>query len=80
MTWQELLAKHHTMFNGVKKVWQPEELSIAYQIYNGHYNTNLRDTGCGSCRRSVLAHCHKIATKFASEGLPNLNDNASDDN
>ena len=80
MTWQELLSEHHTMFNGVKKVWQPEELVIAYKIYNGHYGTNLRDTGCGSCRRSVLAHCHKIAQKFASELGQISNDNVSDDN
>ena len=34
---------------------------MAYRIYNGHYGTVVRDTGCGSCRRSVLSHVFKIA-------------------
>lgn len=79
MTWQEELKANLNLFNGNKRQWQPEELAIAYKIYNGHYGTNLRDTGCGSCRRSVLAHCHKIAQKFASEVGDISNDNVSSD-
>jgi len=80
MAWQDELRANLGLFNGKKRQWQPEELAIAYRVYNGYYGTALRDTGCGSCRRSVLAHCHKIAVKFASEVPPNLNDNSEVDN
>jgi hypothetical protein len=66
--WEQELRNNLHLFEPVKKVWQPDEMAIAYRVYNGHYGTALRDTGCGSCRRSVLAHCLKIADKFRSEG------------
>lgn len=64
MTWQEELAQNIHLFDEPKKIWQPEEMALAYRIYNGHNGTVLRDTGCGSCRRSVIAHCMKIAQDF----------------
>jgi hypothetical protein len=59
--WEVLLNDNLHLFKGEKRVYVPEDLKIAYQIYNGHYGKTLRDTGCGSCRRSVIAHCTKIA-------------------
>jgi hypothetical protein len=64
MTWQEELIQNLHLFQGPKKNWDANELAIAYRIYNGHNNTHLVDTGCGSCRRSVIAHCLKIAEGF----------------
>jgi hypothetical protein len=37
---------------------------IVYKVYNGYYNSDIRDTGCGSCRRSVVSHCRKIAADY----------------
>ena len=65
--WEQELRNNLHLFEPVKKVWQPDEMAIAYRVYNGHYGTALRDTGCGSCRRSVLAHCLKIADNIRSE-------------
>jgi len=59
--WKEELENNLDLFVAVKRNWQPDELSMAYRIYNGHYGTVVRDTGCGSCRRSVLSHVFKIA-------------------
>jgi hypothetical protein len=65
--WEQELRNNLHLFEPVKKVWQPDEMAIAYRVYNGHYGTALRDTGCGSCRRSVLAHCLKIAEKYREQ-------------
>jgi hypothetical protein len=62
--WEKLLIDNIDLFVKQRKTWQPEELFIAYEVYNGHYGTKLRDTGCGACRRSVLAHCLKIAETY----------------
>ena len=67
MTWEEELALNADLFESPKKTWSGEEMALAYRIYNGHHGTVLRDTGCGSCRRSVLAHCVKIAKDFKSK-------------
>ena len=64
--WEQELRNNLHLFEPVKKVWQPDVMAIAYRVYNGHYGTALRDTGCGSCRRSVLAHCLKIADNIRS--------------
>jgi hypothetical protein len=68
--WEIDLIKNIHMFSPVKRVWQPDEMALAYRIYNGHYGTALRDTGCGSCRRSVLAHCLKIVENYRN--LPDI--------
>jgi len=65
--WEEELIRNINIFAPVKKVWQPEEMAIAYRVYNGHNGTALRDTGCGSCRRSVIAHCLKIAETYRNK-------------
>jgi hypothetical protein len=61
MTWQEELEQNISLFDEPKKNWSGDELALAYRIYNGYNGTYLVDTGCGSCRRSVIAHCMKIA-------------------
>ena len=56
-----LLEKHKDWFaTKDKKVWQPDELYYTYQIYNMYFGENRVDTGCGSCRRSVIAHVRKL--------------------
>lgn len=56
-----LLEKHKDWFaTKDKKVWQPEELAITYEIFNLHFGENRVDTGCGSCRRSVINHVRKM--------------------
>jgi hypothetical protein len=67
MNWEEELKANIHLFNRVKRNWQPDEMALAYRIYNGYNGTVLIDTGCGSCRRSVLAHCVKIAKDFKSK-------------
>ncbi len=64
MTWQEELEANINLFQEPKKNWSGDELAMAYRIYNGFNNTNLVDTGCGSCRRSVISHCLNIAKNF----------------
>jgi hypothetical protein len=65
--WQILLDENLDLFKPVKRTWTPEEMQKAYFIYNGHYGKSLRDTGCGSCRRSVLQHLFNIAEKRREE-------------
>ena len=64
MTWEEEVKANLELFQEAKKNWNGDEMALAYRIYNGHNGTALRDTGCGSCRRSVIAHCIKIAAGF----------------
>jgi len=59
--WEIMLQENLDLFQPVKRIYTPEELQKAYFIYNGYYNRNLKDTGCGSCRRSVIGHLIKIA-------------------
>ena len=75
MDWKTDMAANIGLFDGKKRQWQPDEMQIAYRIYNNYYGSNVIDSGCGSCRRSVLAHCYKIAQRFTLEGGLNLNDN-----
>ncbi len=64
MTWQEELEANLELFQEQKKNWSAEEMAMAYRIYNGHHGTVLKDSGCGACRRSVIAHCLNIAKNF----------------
>lgn len=50
--------------NPNKKVWQPDELRIAYQIKNLADGTNVVDTGCNSCRRSTVTRARKIVETY----------------
>lgn len=52
---RQLLEAKAPWFDGTgKKVWQPEELAHAYVIYNLHTGDSRHDTGCSSCRRSII--------------------------
>lgn len=69
MSWEEDIEKHLHLFAPDKRNFQPEELYVAYRIYNSYYGTNMRDTGCGSCRRSIISHCRKIASDWEKKKL-----------
>lgn len=57
---QMLKAKPEWFADTTKRVWQPDELAYTYTIYNSYYGENRRDSGCGSCRRSVIAHVRRL--------------------
>jgi hypothetical protein len=64
MDWEEQLKNNLHLFTLERRHWTPEEMYIVYKVYNGYYNSDIRDTGCGSCRRSVVSHCRKIAADY----------------
>jgi hypothetical protein len=64
MTWQDLLTLHKDKFDGKKNVWHPEEIALAYQIWNEANRDKFSpkaDVGCGSCRRAVITGVVKLA-------------------
>jgi len=68
MTWQEELEANLSLFTEAKKFWTPEELAMAYRIWNGAHKDQFGprvDTGCSSCRRSIVQGCIKLAQKYA---------------
>ena len=65
---KDLLTAHRDWFKDTaKRVWQPDELAITYHIYNLYYGESRRDTGCGSCRRSIISHVRNMYNKMISE-------------
>jgi hypothetical protein len=73
MTWEEELAANVHLFDGTKRAWSPDQVALCYRIYNGYHNDSKRDTGCGSCRKNVIANCRKIAVEFAKNNPPGNN-------
>jgi hypothetical protein len=70
----ELLAARPEWYaDTTKRIWQPDELAYTYVIYNLYYGENRRDSGCGSCRRSVIAHVRKLYENFVLEKKQNTN-------
>jgi hypothetical protein len=68
MTWEEELKANLTLFDGKKSVWMPDELDLAYRIWNGAHGAHFGyrvDTGCSSCRRSIVQGCVKLALQYA---------------
>lgn len=64
MHWQEKLQLHKDKFDGTKKIWHPEEIALAYEIWNEANSGKFlpkTDTGCGSCRRAVITGVVKLA-------------------
>ena len=67
MDWKEELKLHKDKFNGKKDYWHPEEVALAYRIWNGAnaeqfgYRT---DSGCASCRRTVIIGVMKLVNKI----------------
>jgi hypothetical protein len=67
MTWQEELKANLHFFTGTKNYWTPEEMQMAYRIWNGanseRFGTRV-DTGCSSCRRTIVQGCIKLAEQY----------------
>lgn len=64
MTWEEKLKANLSKFSSDRRTWTPEELALAYEIDNEANGLRNRDTGCGSCRRAVIARVRKLAERF----------------
>jgi hypothetical protein len=62
---QALFDQHKSWFETDKKIWQPEEVAVAYAIFNLETGENRRDTGCGSCRRAVVTRVKKMFLQYA---------------
>lgn len=60
MSVDEILTQNEELFTNPVRNWSVEELSIAYALVNAHTGQNLRDTGCGSCRRGTIGRAIKI--------------------
>ncbi len=63
--WEQQIAEHGHLFPMDKKVFQPEEIALAYHIFNLKNGTMKRDTGCGACRRDVIIGVKKLVERFA---------------
>jgi len=59
-----LFDQHRSWFESDKKIWQPEELAVAYLIFNKSTGENRVDTGCGSCRRAVVNRVKKMFQNY----------------
>ena len=64
MTWEEKLKANIHVFKNERRTWSAEELALAYEIDNEANNLRNKDTGCGSCRRSVISRVRKLAERF----------------
>ena len=60
----ELFEAHGNLFVQGNRVWSPEQLIIAYKIYNLYHNTNKADVGCGSCRRETVNSVRGIYQEY----------------
>lgn len=68
MSWEQLIQDNIAMLTDPKKkVWQPDELFIVYEIVNLHDGTNETDTGCGLCRRSKVSRVRKIVETYIKD-------------
>ena len=67
MDWKEELKLYKSKFDGKKDYWEPEEVALAYRIWNGAHAEqfgNRVDTGCNSCRRTVIIGVMKLAKEI----------------
>jgi len=67
MTWQEKLQLHKDKFDGKKSAWHPEEIALAYEIWNEANADRFQakvDVGCGSCRRAVINGVVQLANNM----------------
>ena len=68
MSWERLVKDNISFLTDPKKkVWQPDELTIVYEIVNLHDGTNERDSGCGLCRRSKVSRVRKIVETYIKD-------------
>ena len=65
MTWEEKLKENLATFNDGRNTWTVQELALAYEIDNEANGLSNRDTGCGSCRRAVIARVRRLAERFS---------------
>lgn len=64
MDWEVILRENQGVFPMSKLTFQPEEVALAYTIYNLKFGTAKRDTGCGACRREVITAIKKAVLKL----------------
>jgi hypothetical protein len=64
MDWQEALRQSAHLFPMGKTTFPPDEVALAYVIYNAKFGTSKRDLGCGSCRRDVILAVKKLVQKL----------------
>ena len=62
--WEQILQDHRDLFQPIKKNWSLEEIALAYELVNSYTGKSIRDTGCGSCRRSTIGRAIKIAQEW----------------
>jgi hypothetical protein len=55
------------LYTPKKRIWTADELALTYHLYNLHWNESRVDTGCGSCRRSIIAHVRKLYENYIKE-------------
>jgi hypothetical protein len=67
MTLEEHFQENGHLFEAVKRVWQPDQLAYAYLLYNLITGENRGDTGCGSCRRAVIAKVRGTYLKWKQD-------------
>ena len=60
-SWEIILQENPDLFKQVKRNWSLEEVALAYELVNSYTGKAIRDTGCGSCRRSTIGKAIKIA-------------------
>lgn len=63
-SWEIILQENPDLFKQVKRNWSLEEVALAYELVNSYTGKAIRDTGCGSCRRSTIGKAIKIATDW----------------
>jgi len=64
---QLLLQRSDWYKDKTKRVWQPDELAYTYAIYNLYTGENRTDTGCGSCRRSIIANVRGLYSRLTAQ-------------
>lgn len=64
--WEKQIQEHGSLFPMDKKTFQPEEVALAYHIYNLRFGTAKVDSGCGACRREVVTAVKKLALKITT--------------
>jgi hypothetical protein len=70
MGWEDLIKSNVAILTDPKKkIWDPDELAIVYEIVNLHDGTNEVDTGCGMCRRSKVQRVRKIVETYIKTNL-----------
>lgn len=62
--WEEIIRDHRSLFVPSRRTWNNDEINLAYELVASYTKLNIRDTGCGSCRRSTITRAIKIAQEW----------------